>query len=85
MAALYYDNAGHSYDDEEIGAAVAAADATETLYDFARLTLSSVLATVDAKFDLPYKSPDPEIDVLKKRDDAEESSEDESAPTDSAT
>jgi len=35
--------------------------ALETLYDFARIQMKSVVGTVNVDVDLPYKSPDPTV------------------------
>lgn len=78
VASLFFDNKGHGYDEDSIADVLAASEATETLYDFARVTLASALATVGATIDLPYKSPDPEISTLRKAERDEDS--DDSSP-----
>lgn len=79
VAGLLFDNADAQYDDESLPEVLANSDAVETLYDFARVSLRSVLAIVDADARIPDASPDPEIDQLVRRADAAEQAPDPQA------
>lgn len=60
-----------SLDDEDLVPAVSEADATETLYDYARSHLAIVLATVGVAVALPRASPDPDVAALVRSSDAD--------------
>ncbi|MDY0944526.1 hypothetical protein SOM11_00810 [Frigoribacterium sp. CFBP9039] len=66
--------------DDLLADAIGEADATESLYDYARSHLAGILATVGAHVQLPRKSPDPDVTKLIRSDssDAQDTDNEES-------
>ena len=71
VGALLWEGSGATQNDESFAAAFAESDALEMLYDFARVSLRSVLAIVESDAEAPGQSPRPEIGQLSRVDDAE--------------
>lgn len=57
---------------DELADTLKESEAIETLYDFARASLSGMLGTVNAGFVLDAKAPDVEVGLLEADDDDEE-------------
>lgn len=72
VAALLWRGTDAPWDLETLPESLARSGAIETLYDFARVTLRSVLAIVDADGEVPHKSPPAQIDELLRSDASDE-------------
>lgn len=69
VAGLLHDSPGVAYEDGDLERLIAGADAIETLYDFARVSLRTVLAVIGSDVQLPTTAPEPTIGQLKRPDD----------------
>lgn len=67
---LFYDTSGAAYeDDESLERALAQSAALETLYDYARTSLRTVLAVIGSDVETSDRSPMPEFGKLRKVED----------------
>ncbi len=71
VSALLWRTTDEPWDVEELASDLEISDAVETLYDFARVSLRSVLALTEADVTVPTKAPAPVIRELVKREDAD--------------
>lgn len=68
VSAQIFDVPGSSTSDDEMEQVLTNSIAAETLYDYARTTLSTALGAIEVDVNLPRESPVPEITQLVRRD-----------------
>ncbi|WP_022889493.1 hypothetical protein [Agromyces italicus] len=73
VSALFWRSTDAPWNLDTLAADLQASDAIETLYDFARVSLRSVLALTDAEIALPVKAPEAQVSALVRDEGAPES------------